>query len=165
MDPQIGTDIAKLLGSLNKSEAYSGSLASRNEAGAAFKRALVASEQAQAAETSGKGLPAASASTTPSREPVDPPVAGSVASMPAAERVSTTSLPGFDLHVVGEPAERLAVMKYVMPGDIKDASGRHHKDTSGRRQRHHPEDSRGHCKALLCNLSIFHLFQATCCFI
>ena len=33
--------------------------------------------------------------------------------MPDAERVSTTSLPGFDLHVVGEPAERLAVMKYA----------------------------------------------------
>ena len=66
MDSQIGTDIAKLLGSLNKSEAYSGSLASRNEAGAAFKRALVASEQAQAAEKGGKGLPAASVVTAPS---------------------------------------------------------------------------------------------------
>ena len=33
--------------------------------------------------------------------------------MPDAERVSTTPLPGFDLHVVGEPAERLAVMKYA----------------------------------------------------
>ena len=52
-------------------------------------------------------------STTPSQEPSAPPVAASVASMPAAERVSTTSLPGFDLHVVGEPAERLAVMKYA----------------------------------------------------
>ena len=113
MDSQIGTDIAKLLGSLNKSKAYGGSLAASNEAGAAFKRALVASEQAQAAETGGKGLPAASASATPSQEPSAPSVAASVASMPAAERVSTTSLPGFDLHVVGEPAERLAVMKYA----------------------------------------------------
>ena len=113
MDSQIGTDIAKLLGSLNKSEAYSGSLAASNEAGAAFKRALVASEQAQAAEKGGKGLPAASAATAPSEKPAEPPVAASVASIPAAERVSTTSLPGFDLHVVGEPAERLAVMKYA----------------------------------------------------
>ncbi len=113
MDPQIGTDIAKLLGNLNKSKAPSSAPASGSEAGAAFKRALVASEQAQAAVTGGKGLPAASASTTPSQEPIDPPVAGSVASMPNAERVSTTSLPGFDLHVVGEPAERLAVMKYA----------------------------------------------------
>ena len=113
MDPQIGTDIAKLLGSLNKSKAYSGSLAASNEAGAAFKRALVASEQAQAAEKGGKGLPAASAATAPSEKPAEPPVAASVASIPAAERVSTTSLPGFDLHVVGEPAERLAVMKYA----------------------------------------------------
>ena len=113
MDPQIGTDIAKLLGSLSKSTVSSSSLASGIEAGAAFKRALVASEQAQAAETGGKGLPPASASITPSQEPADPPMATSVASMPDAERVSTTSLPGFDLHVVGEPAERLAVMKYA----------------------------------------------------
>ncbi|GIR69900.1 MAG: hypothetical protein CM15mP74_11510 [Halieaceae bacterium] len=113
MDSQIGTDIAKLLGNLVKSTGSSGSSASGSEAGAAFKRALVASEQAQAAETGGKGLPAASASTTPSQAPSAPPVAASVASMPAAERVSTTSLPGFDLHVVGEPAERLAVMKYA----------------------------------------------------
>ena len=113
MDPQIGTDIAKLLGSLSKSTVSSGSLASGGEAGAAFKRALVASEQAQAAETGGKGLPPASASITPSQEPAEPPVATSVASMPDAERVSTASLPGFDLHVVGEPAERLAVMKYA----------------------------------------------------
>ena len=113
MDSQIGTDIAKLLGNLGKSTGSSGSSASGSEAGAAFKRALVASEQAQAAETGGKGLPAASASTTSSQEPSAPPIAASVASMPAAERVSTTSLPGFDLHVVGEPAERLAVMKYA----------------------------------------------------
>ena len=113
MDSQIGTDIAKLLGNLGKSTGSSGSSASGSEAGAAFKRALVASEQAQAAETGGKGLPAASASTTASQEPIAPPVAASVASTPAAERVSTTALPGFDLHVVGEPAERLAVMKYA----------------------------------------------------
>ena len=113
MNSQIGTDIAKLLGSLNKSEAYSGSLAASNEAGAAFKRALVASEQAQAAEKGGKGLPAASAATAPFEKPAEPPVAASVASIPAAERVSTTPLPEFDLHVVGEPAERLAVMKYA----------------------------------------------------
>ena len=113
MDPQIRTDIAKLLGSLSKSTVSSSSLASGSEAGAAFKRALVASEQAQAAETGGKGLPPASASITPSQEPADPPIATSVASMPDAERVSTTPLPGFDLHVVGEPAERLAVMKYA----------------------------------------------------
>ena len=113
MDPQIGTDIAKLLGNLGKSTVQSGSSASASEAGAAFKSALVASEQAQGAATGGKGLPAASVSTTPSQEPTDPPVAVSVASMHAAERVSTKSLPGFDLHVVGEPAERLAVMKYA----------------------------------------------------
>ncbi len=113
MDSQIETDIAKLLGSLNKSKAYSGSLAANNEAGAAFKRALVASEQAQAAEKGGKGLPAASAASAPSEKPAEPPVAASVASIPAAERVSTTPLPDFDLRVVGEPAERLAVMKYA----------------------------------------------------
>ena len=113
MDPQIGTDIARLLGNLGKSGASSGAPASGSEAGAAFKRALAASEQAQAAETGGKGLPPASASIRPSQEPANPSVAASVASMPDAERISTTSLPGFDLHVVGEPAERLAVMKYA----------------------------------------------------
>ena len=113
MDPQIGTDIAKLLGNRGKSTVSSSSPASGSEAGAAFKRALVASEQAQAAETGGNGLPPASASITPSQERAYPSVAASVASMPEAARVSTTSLPGFDLHVVGEPAERLAVMKYA----------------------------------------------------
>jgi flagellar hook-length control protein FliK len=113
VDPQIGTDIAKLLGNLSKSKVSSGSSASGSEAGAAFKRALVASEQAQAAEKGGKGLPAASVSIAPSEKPAEPPVAASVASVPLAERVSTTSLPEFDLHVVGEPAERLAVMKYA----------------------------------------------------
>ena len=113
MDSQIGTDIAKLLGNLVKSTGTNGSSASGSEAGAAFKRALVASEQAQVAETGGKGLPAASATTTPSQEPSAPLLAAPAASVPAAERVSTTSLPGFDLHVVGEPAERLAVMKYA----------------------------------------------------
>ncbi|MCH1609729.1 MAG: flagellar hook-length control protein FliK [Luminiphilus sp.] len=73
----------------------------------------MASEQAQAAETGGKGLPAASVSIAPSEKPAEPQVAASVASIPLAERVSTTSLPEFDLHVVGEPAERLAVMKYA----------------------------------------------------
>ena len=88
-------------------------MAASNEAGAAFKRALVASEQAQAAEKGGKGLPAASAATAPFEKPAEPPVAASLASIPAAERVATTPLPEFDLHVVGEPAERLAVMKYA----------------------------------------------------
>ena len=64
MDPQIGTDIAKLLGNRGKSTVSSSSPASGSEAGAAFKRALVASEQAQAAETGGNGLPPASASIT-----------------------------------------------------------------------------------------------------
>ncbi len=113
MDPQIGTDIAKLLGNLGKSTASSSAPASGSDAGAAFKRALAASEQALAAETGGKGLPPASASIAPSQEPANPTVAASVASIPDAERVSTTSLPGFDLHVVGEPAERLAVLKYA----------------------------------------------------
>ena len=113
MDSQIGTDIAKLLGNVDKSTVSSGSSVYGSEAGAAFKRALIVSEQAQAAETGGKGLPVASASTRPPQEFSEPPVAASVASMPAAESVSTTSLPGFDLHVVGEPAERLAVMKYA----------------------------------------------------
>ena len=113
MDPQIGTDIAKLLGNVVKSTVSSGAPASGSEAGAAFKRALAASEQAQVAETAGKDLPPASPSITSSQEPANPSVAASLASMPDAERVSTTSLPGFDLHVVGEPAERLAVMKYA----------------------------------------------------
>ena len=65
MDPQIGTDIAKLLGSLGKSKVNSGSSASRSEAGAAFKTALETSEQAQAAVTGGKGLPVVGATRGP----------------------------------------------------------------------------------------------------
>ena len=81
----------------------------------AFKRTLAASVQAQAARTGGKGLPAASES-----EQAALPATGgaSVAAVTAqrtdgAEPIATTVLPGFDLHVVGAPVERLAVIKFA----------------------------------------------------
>ena len=115
MDSQIGSDIAKLLGNLGKSEVSGAKPASSSEAGVAFKRTLAASVQAQAAQASGKGLPVASAS----EGAAGPASAGVSAATEAAQRavepepIATTVLPEFDLHVVGAPAGRLAVMKFA----------------------------------------------------
>ncbi|MDG1684253.1 MAG: hypothetical protein P8H99_08900, partial [Luminiphilus sp.] len=60
MDSQIGSDIAKLLGNLGKSTVSSPKTDSNSDAGAAFKRALAASEGVRAQGATGKQLPAAS---------------------------------------------------------------------------------------------------------
>ena len=115
MDSQIGSDIAKLLGNLGKSEGSGAKSASSSEAGVAFKRTLAASVQAQAAQAGGKGLPVASGS----EGATVPASAGVSAATEAAQRavepepIATTVLPEFDLHVVGAPAGRLAVMKFA----------------------------------------------------
>ena len=122
MDSQIGSDIAKLLGNLGKSEVSGAKSASSGEAGMAFKRALAASVQAQAAQTGGKGLPV----TSDSEGAALPASAGVSAAAVAAqhavepEPIATTVLPEFDLHVVGAPAERLAVMKFAEEAGLSE---------------------------------------------
>ena len=122
MDSQIGSDIAKLLGNLGKSEVSGAKSASSGEAGMAFKRTLAASVQAQAAQTGGKGLPV----TSDSEGAALPASAGVSAAAVAAqhavepEPIATTVLPEFDLHVVGAPAERLAVMKFAEEAGLSE---------------------------------------------
>ena len=122
MDSQIGSDIAKLLGNLGKSEVSGAKSASSGEAGMAFKRTLAASLQAQAAQTGGKGLPV----TSDSEGAALPASAGVSAAAVAAQRavepepIVTTVLPEFDLHVVGAPAERLAVMKFAEEAGLSE---------------------------------------------
>ena len=113
MDSQIGSDIAKLLGSIGKTEAYGAPSASDSEAGMAFKRTLAASVQAQTIQKGGNGLPAASESE---QAVLPAPAGASEAAATAhrkasAEHIATTVLPEFDLHVVGAPVERIAMMK------------------------------------------------------
>jgi len=122
VDSQIGTDIAKLLGNLGKSTGSAPQTAPNSDAGTAFKRALAASEQAQAGTTTGKQLPAASAS--PEASSVNTTVASGAASMaPVVEQTTThTPLPGFDLLVVGDPAERSAVVKFAQASGLSPAA-------------------------------------------
>jgi len=71
--------------------------------------------QAQAAQAGGKGLPVASGSegaTVPASAGVSA-AAGAAQRAVEPEPVATTVLPEFDLHVVGAPVERLAVMKFA----------------------------------------------------
>ena len=122
MDSQIGTDIAKLLGNLRKSTGSAPQTAPNSDAGTAFKRALAASEQAQAGTTTGKHLPAASAS--PQAASVNTAIASGPASKaPVVEQTTThTPLPGFDLVVVGDPAEQSAVLKFAQSSGLSPAA-------------------------------------------
>ena len=119
MDSQIGSDIAKLLGTLGKSTGSAPQTASNSDAGTAFKRALAASEQAQAGTTTGKHLPAASGTVQTAA------VATSVASpkRPDTEQpTSHTALPGFDLLVVGDPADQSAILKFAQASGLSSAA-------------------------------------------
>ena len=125
MDPQIGSDIAKLLGSLGKSTGSSSNSASDSESGAAFKRALAASTQAQAAQTGGKGLPVQPGRPETlqyaGRESVSVSESASIAAQVPSDQVTTASLPGFDLQIVGSPIERHAVLKFAEEAGLSDA--------------------------------------------
>lgn len=122
MDSQIGSDIAKLLGTLGKSTGSAPQTASNSDAGTAFKRALAASEQAQAGTTTGKHLPAASGTAQTAA------VATSVASVASPKRPDTeqptshTALPGFDLLVVGDPADQSAILKFARASGLSSAA-------------------------------------------
>ena len=122
MDSQIGSDIAKLLGNLGKSTGSSAPSAPNTGSGTAFKRALAASEEAQAGVTTGKQLPVA---PTPNQGAT---VAASVteapvASAPVAEQPqSSTALPGFDLLVLGAPVEPSAILKFAQASGLSSAA-------------------------------------------
>ncbi|MGA1579123.1 MAG: flagellar hook-length control protein FliK [Luminiphilus sp.] len=122
MDSQIGSDIAKLLGTLGKSTGSGAQSAPNTGSGTAFKRALAASEEAQAGVATGKQLPVAS---TPHH---GAKVAASVteapvASAPVAEQArSSTALPGFDLLVVGDPVEPSAIFKFAQTSGLSSAA-------------------------------------------
>ena len=122
MDSQIGSDIAKLLGTIGKSTGSAPQTASNSDAGTAFKRALAASEHAQAGTTTGKHLPAASGTAQTAA------VATSVASVASPKRPDTeqptshTRLPGFDLLVVGDPADQSAILKFAKASGLSSAA-------------------------------------------
>ena len=122
MDSQIGSDIAKLLGNLRKSTGYSAPSAPNSGSGTTFKRALAASEEAQAGVTTGKQLPVASTPNqvaTVATSVTDAPVA----SAPVAEQAqSSTALPGFDLLVFGAPVEPSAILKFAQASGLSSAA-------------------------------------------
>ncbi len=122
MDSQIGSDIAKLLGNLGKSTGSTAQTAPATGSGIAFKRALAASEEAQAGVVTGKQLPAASAPQQAAS--VATPVAhASSPSAPVAEQTTTnTPLPGFDLLVVGDPVEPSAILKFAQASGLSPAA-------------------------------------------
>jgi flagellar hook-length control protein FliK len=124
VDPQIGSDIAKLLGNLGKSTGSSSNSAASSDAGTAFKRALAASRQAQAEQTSGKGLPVqpgrSEALQQRSRESVAVSEPASIAAQVPSDQVATAALPGFDLQIVGSPSEQSAVLKFAKEAGLSD---------------------------------------------
>jgi flagellar hook-length control protein FliK len=124
VDPQIGSDIAKLLGNLGKSTGSSSNSAASSDAGTAFKRALAASRQAQAEQTSGKGLPVqpgrSEALQQRSRESVAVSEPASIAAQVPFDQVATAALPGFDLQIVGSPSEQSAVLKFAKEAGLSD---------------------------------------------
>jgi len=113
VDSQIGTDIAKLLGNLGKTTDSGGKPASNTEAGAAFKRALVASEQAHSTASSGKTLPAAFTTSDQASLPQGPVAATTSAPIFGTHGVVSTELPEFDLHVIGEPVGPRELRKFA----------------------------------------------------
>ena len=124
MDPQIGSDIAKLLGNLVKSTGYSSNSAVSSDAGTAFKRALAASKQAQAEQTGGKGLPVQSGHSEAPQQPGSESVASAgetrIAAQVPSDQVATAALPGFDLQIVGSPSEQIAVLKFARKAGLSD---------------------------------------------
>ena len=118
MDPQIGSDIAKLLGNLGKSTGSSSNSAASSDAGTAFKRALAASRQAQAEQTSGNGLPVQPGPSDAPQQRGSGSVAvtergNSIAAQAPSDHVATVALPGFDLQLVGSPSQQLDVLKFA----------------------------------------------------
>lgn len=122
MDSQIGSDIAKLLGNLGKSTVSSPKTDSNSDAGAAFKRALAASEGVRAQEATGKQLPAASVTQQASSANTPPAAALSPNESVVEQAMTNTPLPGFDLLVVGDPVEQSAILKFAQASGLSQAA-------------------------------------------
>lgn len=122
MDSQIGSDIAKLLGNLGKSTVSSPKTDSNSDAGAAFKRALAASEGVRAQGATGKQLPAASVTQQASSANTPPAAALSPNESVAEQAMTNTPLPGFDLLVVGDPVEQSAILKFAQASGLSQAA-------------------------------------------
>ena len=122
MDSQIGSDIAKLLGNLGKSTVSSPKTDSNRDAGAAFKRALAASEGVRAQGATGKQLPVAS--VTQQASPANTPPASALTPNESVveQAMTTTPLPGFDLLVVGDPVEQSAILKFAQASGLSQAA-------------------------------------------
>ncbi len=125
MDSQIGSDIARLLGNLGKSTGSSSSSAASSDAGTAFKRALEASRQAQAEQTSGNGLPVQPGRSGDLQQRGSGSVAVSergsrIATQAPSDQVATVSLPGFDLQLVGSPGQQLDVLKFAKEAGLSE---------------------------------------------
>jgi flagellar hook-length control protein FliK len=122
VDSQIGSDIAKLLGNLGKSTVSSPKTDSNSDAGAAFKRALAASEGVRAQVATGKQLPAASV-TQQASSANTPPASALTPNESVVEQAMThTPLPGFDLLVVGDPVEQSAILKFAQASGLSQAA-------------------------------------------
>jgi len=125
VDPQIGSDIAKLLGNLGKSTGSSSNSAVSSDAGTAFKRALAASRQAQAEQTSGNGLPVQPGRSEAPQHRGSGSVAvtergNSIAAPAPSDQVATVPLPGFDLQLVGSPSQQLDVLKFAKDAGLSE---------------------------------------------
>ncbi len=125
MDPQIGSDIAKLLGNLGKSTGSSSNSVVSSDAGTAFKRALAASRQAQAEQTSGNGLPVQPGRSEAPQHRGSGSVAvtergNGIAAQAPSDQVATVALPGFDLQLVGSPSQQLDVLKFAKDAGLSE---------------------------------------------
>lgn len=125
MDPQIGSDIAKLLGNLGKSTGPSSNSAVSSDAGTAFKRALAASRQAQAEQTSGNELPVQPGRSEAPQHRGSGSVAvteqgNGIAAQAPSDQVATVALPSFDLQLVGSPSQQLDVLKFAKDAGLSE---------------------------------------------
>ena len=125
MDPQIGSDIAKLLGNLGKSTGSSSNSAASSDAGTAFKRALAASRQTQVEQTSGNELPVQPSRSEAPQQRGSGSVAvtergNSIAAQAPTDQVATVALPGFDLQLVGSPSQQLDVLKFAKEAGLSE---------------------------------------------
>ena len=124
MDPQIGSDIAKLLGNLGKSTGSSSNSAASSDAG---RRLLLsaASRQAQAEQTSGNGLPVQPGRSEAPQHRGSGSVAvtergNGIAAQAPSDQVATVALPGFDLQLVGSPSQQLDVLKFAKDSGLPE---------------------------------------------
>ena len=123
MDSKIGSDIAKLLGTLNAKAKDSASKSTSNAGyGVSFKQALVASESTQNASRDGNPLPVSASLPTASR-PIQSAV--QLASRDLASGSSHTekhALRDFDLVVMGDQTEEAAVISFARQSGMSAAA-------------------------------------------